>query len=87
MIFQILLIYLGMIITVIMTDKKFKDRYVLGVGYPKLSIFGPATEKCIYMYKSKNLYDDGAEVEIKWPEELRGFHQKKYRLILERVDE
>lgn len=64
-----------------MNDKsRFKDRYVLGEGYPWALGDGP--------YYEINLQPEPYESEripLEWPDELGSNLLPKYRLVLERV--
>jgi hypothetical protein len=64
-----------------MTDK-FKDRYVLGVGYPWTHGTGPTHHVQLW-----NKATGGSLMKLKLPNELYQEECPKYRLVLERVDE
>jgi len=59
-----------------MSKSKYKDRYVLGVGYPERD------EDRVFLWKSARL-GHGA-VEIDWPKELDSVKVPCYRLVLEK---
>jgi hypothetical protein len=58
---------------------KFRDRYVLGEGYPLI------WAKRIEMFE--NLYGSTRLVELEQPRELTANIVPKYRLVLERVED
>lgn len=66
-----------------MADKarEFKDRYVLGEGYPWALGIGPYYEINLH----PEPYVQGERVPLDWPDELGSNLLPKYRLGLERV--
>lgn len=58
---------------------KFKDRYVLGVGYPEEQGF------YIGIWRNSQGGEDETPKQLKFPACLREAIVPKYRLILERV--
>jgi len=60
--------------------KKFKDRYVLGVGYPWAYGTSNHEQIGINAFPNRNL-----PIVLAWPYELWERDVPKYRLILERV--
>ena len=61
--------------------KKFKDRYVLGTGYPEWINLYHGLPKGVALFSSK--FED-AEF-LKYPEDFKSCRSQKYRLVLERV--
>lgn len=57
---------------------KFKDRYVLGEGYP---------HKYYDAVGVRSSRDFAGPLDLKWPKEFRSEGLPKYRLVLERVEE
>lgn len=66
--------------------KKFKDRYVLGTGYPALGrlhgLSGP-DRTAIVMFD--NSWGHGGRMILKIPDRLMFEDCPKYRLVLERI--
>ena len=62
---------------------KFKDRYILGVGYPHPIGIGPIYSR-LCLSKDKNAL---IVIELDWPNELWWDKDlPQYRLVLERVE-
>lgn len=64
--------------------KKFKDRYVLGEGYPWVD--GLGNVEFPYMKLSVKKENHGSEsLVLMFPKELWDEHLPKYRIVLEKV--
>jgi hypothetical protein len=55
---------------------KYKDRYVLGVGYPDIDC------NAVLLWESAK--EDHGPVDIDWPKELYSVKVPCYRLVLEK---
>ena len=65
---------------------KFKDRYVLGEGYPLVKGLGPARNDPHTELVMETEQLVGNRVPLNWPDELWDKDLPKYRLVLERVE-
>lgn len=68
----------------VMDDKstKFKNRYILGEGYPWAIGISPFFE--INLHEGPNIIDE--RIKLDWPDELWSRGLPRYCLVLERVE-